>query len=550
MGELVELAVEHHDLAILVQQRVVLVACDHAAAGGEHQAAALGNVGQLRCLLLAEGGLAALDDKVGTGHAQALLEGAVQIDVLATRQHCDLLTHAGLARTRHADQRYVLFAARQALRYVQDALARGDLAGIALDGLCRLCHKHKQAADAGDAAALGLEHEFRASGVVDNVDNALERIEPLERAGGVGAVGEHAGGRAVDEQGGIGLLRDIAVVDLARAAHGHHGGAKVAEHHTCRGAGATSGSEHESLLAGDLNPQLLDQALKTKVVGVVAAQEAVGQARDGVDVAHALGERAQLVQILHDGALVGDGHVGALPLVARHKGREVLGLALKSHVLEPSELFVDGRGVAVAQHAAQYAVGAGCGGIGHLEYLRVAAKVGEALAHVVDGIEQVVEGLAAKGAVQIKVEHKLKVVPGDGAALELDEVDAERIEALEHAVEGARLIGRGDHERGTVGTGINARLAADDDKACVVVVRVLDVGLQHLQAIEFRAAARCDGSNIGALGAGDHFGRHGRVWVLGGVQAVALDKASALRDGLTVAVDLAHVGELGAGFDE
>ncbi len=29
-----------------------------------------------------------------------------------------------------------------------------------------------------------------------------------------------------------------------------------------------------------------------------------------------------------------------------------------------------------------------------------------------------------------------------------------------------------------------------------------------------------------------------------------LDKASALRDGLTVAVDLAHVGELGAGFDE
>ena len=37
VGELVELAVEHHDLAILVQQRVVLVARDHAAAGGKHQ---------------------------------------------------------------------------------------------------------------------------------------------------------------------------------------------------------------------------------------------------------------------------------------------------------------------------------------------------------------------------------------------------------------------------------------------------------------------------------------------------------------------------------
>ena len=34
------------------------------------------------------------------------------------------------------------------------------------------------------------------------------------------------------------------------------------------------------------------------------------------------------------------------------------------------------------------------------------------------------------------------------------------------------------------------------------------------------------------------------------MQAVRLDKASALRDGLTVAVDLAYVRELGTGFDE
>ena len=204
----------------------------------------------------------------------------------------------------------------------------------------------------------------------------------------------------------------------------------------------------------------------------------------------------------------------------------------------------------MAQHAAQYAVGAGCGGIGHLEHLRVAAKVGEAFAHVVDGIEQVVEGLAAKGAVQIKVEHKFKVAAGDGAALELDEVDIERVEALEYAIECARLVGRGNHERGAVGAGVDARLAADDDKARVVVVRVLNVGLQHLQAIECCAAARCDGGNIGAPGVGDHFGRHGRVGVLGGVQVVGLYKASALRDGLTVAVDLAYVRELGAGLDE
>ena len=424
------------------------------------------------------------------------------------------------------------------------------MAGVALDSLCCLGNKHEQTADAGDAAALGLEHQTRAGGVVDNVDDALERIESFERAGSVGAVGEHACRRAVDEQCRIGLLRDVAVVDLARATHGYDDGAQISEHHTGRGARAAGSTEHEDLLAGNLYAQLLDQALKTKVVGIVATQATVRQACDGVDVAHALGQRAQLVQVFHDGALVGDGHVGAFPFIARHKSLEILGLTLKTHILQACELLVDGRGVAVAQHAAQHAVGAGCGGIGHLEHLRVAAKVGETLAYVVDRVEQVVEGLAAKGAVQVKVEHKLKIVSGDGAALELDEVDVERVEALEYAIERARLVGRGDHERGAVGAGIDARLAADDDKARVVVVRVLDVGFQHLQAIEFRAAARCDGSNIGALGAGDHFGRHGRVWVLGGVQAVALDKASALRDGLTVAVDLAHVGELGAGFDE
>ena len=121
-----------------------------------------------------------------------------------------------------------------------------------------LGHEHEQAADAGDAAALGLEHESRAGGVVDNVDNAFERIEPFECAGRVGAVGEHAGRRAVDEQGGVGLLRDVAVVDLARATHGYDDGAQVSQHHTCRGAGTTGGTEDEDLLAGNLYAQFLD----------------------------------------------------------------------------------------------------------------------------------------------------------------------------------------------------------------------------------------------------------------------------------------------------
>ena len=137
-------------------------------------------------------------------------------------------------------------------------------------------HEHQQAADAGDATALGLEHESRAGGIVDNVDDAFERIEPFERARRVGAVGKHASRRAVDEQRRVGLLCDVIVVDLARAADRHNDGAQVTEHHAGRGAGTAGGTEDEDLLAGNLYAQLLDQALKPKVVGVVAAQAAVG----------------------------------------------------------------------------------------------------------------------------------------------------------------------------------------------------------------------------------------------------------------------------------
>ena len=222
VGELIELTVEHNNLTVLVQQRVVLVSRDDAAAGGKHQATSFGDVGQGRRLLLAEGRLAALDDKVGARHAQTFLEGAVQVDVLAAGEQGNLLTYAGFPRARHADQGNVLLMAGKTLRHVQDALARGDLAGIALDGLRRLGHKHEQAADAGDAPTLGLEHESRAGGVVDDIDNALERVEALERARRVGAVGEHTGRRTVDEHRGVGLLCDVVVVDLACAADGHH----------------------------------------------------------------------------------------------------------------------------------------------------------------------------------------------------------------------------------------------------------------------------------------------------------------------------------------
>ena len=71
-------------------------------------------------------------------------------------------------------------------------------------------------------------------------------------------MGEHTGGRAVDEQRCIGLLGDVVVVDLACAADWYDDGAQVAEHHAGRGTGTAGGAEHEGLLTGNLYAQLLD----------------------------------------------------------------------------------------------------------------------------------------------------------------------------------------------------------------------------------------------------------------------------------------------------
>ena len=105
VGEFVELAVEHHNLAVLVQQRVVLVTRDRAAAGGEHQAAALGDVGQRRRLLLAEGRLAVVGKDRRNQLARAAFDLGVGVDRLATQTAGQEAGYGRLACAAIADQK-------------------------------------------------------------------------------------------------------------------------------------------------------------------------------------------------------------------------------------------------------------------------------------------------------------------------------------------------------------------------------------------------------------------------------------------------------------
>ena len=99
----------------------------------------------------------------------------------------------------------------------------------------------------------------------------LDELSPLaERMGNVNTITRLPDGRLRGDNTdyfGFQCLVEELGVEVA--------GKKVLVLGATGGAGTTGGAKHEDLLAGNLYAQLLDQALKTKVVGVVAAQTTV-----------------------------------------------------------------------------------------------------------------------------------------------------------------------------------------------------------------------------------------------------------------------------------
>ena len=114
--------------------------------------------------------------------------------------------------------------------------------------------------------------------------------ERVERAGRGGACGEHAHGRAVDGEGGIGMEVQIRITVLARAIDGHGVHLQVGKDHHRGGAGSARSAEHHGFFTGKIEPEGLNEHLESVVIGVVAAKTPVREARYRVDVAHALGD--------------------------------------------------------------------------------------------------------------------------------------------------------------------------------------------------------------------------------------------------------------------
>ena len=123
MGQLVDIPIEHDDATVLMEEAVVFLACDHAAAARDDKSAASGNIGEDLGLLLAERIFAAFKDKICAGSADHLLKSVVEVDMLST---CDLrqaLANARLSGSGHSNEGDVLLGERQGLGDFHDAVA-------------------------------------------------------------------------------------------------------------------------------------------------------------------------------------------------------------------------------------------------------------------------------------------------------------------------------------------------------------------------------------------------------------------------------------------
>ena len=113
----------------------------------------------------------------------------------------------------------------------------------------------------------------------------------------------------------------------------------------------------------------------------------------------------------------------------------------------------------------------------------------------------------------IEIEHELEILAGDGAALDFGQVEPQGGELGDDAVERARAVRQGEHQAHLICAGVNLRGAGDADEAGVVVVAVLNVIREDLQAIELCALPGGDGGDIRAIRIGHHLGRDSGIFI-------------------------------------
>ena len=163
--------------------------------------------------------------------------------------------------------------------------------------------------------------------------------------GGHICVGIHTNGSGIDDDGGITMVEKIIIVIFAGAGDDDHI-RFVHLQHGLHHFGCAAAAKYQAFLSGGVDSALRQHGVETKMVCIVPNQPAVA-ADDGIHCAQIFRDGGQLVQVVDDGLLVGDGDVDAVPISVVEKIFQFVWLFLVECVFVIAQVGVDGRGVAV-----------------------------------------------------------------------------------------------------------------------------------------------------------------------------------------------------------
>ena len=332
-----------------MQQRIVALPRDAAAAGGDHRAGGGAEPTERFRFASAKILFPEAREDLRDRDSGFAFDLAVRLAQLAAQPFGKQSADCALAAARHADEDNILRVESKEPFNAVDLTVRNRPAEKLLGRALGLRHQHIQPVGAGETETLRLQQQRGTRGIVHHVRHGFTARKRREGTDRLAVVRIHAHRRGVDKKLGVIVTREVFVIVLSMAGdHGKRSDAQLLQH----GAGhdgSAAAAENKRLFPRGVNAETAQQEPKAEGVGVVAEDAAVLAAEERVYAADPAGRIGELVAPGQDGLLVGDRDVQTVPDAVSDKVFQLIGGLFVQAVFIIRQLRVDIGRIAVAQ---------------------------------------------------------------------------------------------------------------------------------------------------------------------------------------------------------
>ena len=335
-----------------MQQWIVALLCDAAAAGGNHQTGFSGQTVQRFGFQRPEDFLAVVGDDIGDFPSGPGFQFCVSVGKGPVQLPGKQSSDGGFAAAGHTYEDNVLHLSPEHLMNLPDFPVGDGLPHKPLGTFLRLSHQHQKSVHGRKAPAFRILKQFCSGGIVDYIQHTLQFGKTVKGQGRLVHTGVHAHRGGVDDDRRVGMAGKVFVIVFSGAGDHDDLGALLPQH-AHGGIGSAAAAQHQRLFPGHLQSAFLQHGLEAEIVGVVADEAPVRTADNGIHGPQLPGGGGELVQKGNHGFLIGDGHIQAGKGAVFQEVFHFLRLFFKQLIAVIAEKAVNLGGIAVPQLTAQ-----------------------------------------------------------------------------------------------------------------------------------------------------------------------------------------------------